>query len=141
MDLKIFECDYSCLIKNEFFIEYTKKINEVQSYDCYYYSNYKQGIEFILNNERELICIHVFGKKHKEYGLFNGLLPFDISLEDSKPMVYKKFGALQIAKGGGEIEPIFGKINYWMKIKIDEYTIRFEFKEEDVVLITFAKVE
>lgn len=139
-DLKILGKDYADVLNNTFFVECTQGIKRSQYEKSFHFPNKKKGIEFIFE-ENELICIHISGKGHPIDDMFKGVLPFDINIEDSKLMVYEKFGAFEIAHGGGEVLPILGLCNYWIKIKIDEYTVRFEFKEEIIVLITFAKIE
>ena len=45
----------------------------------------------------------------------------------------------EIKKGGGEMLPILGKSNEWSMFKIQDYNIRFEFRDGKIVLITFSK--
>jgi hypothetical protein len=47
----------------------------------------------------------------KEYNIFEGSLPFDINIYDSKSIVYEKFGKFETKKGCDEVLSILGKSN------------------------------
>lgn len=70
---------------------------------------------------------------------FSEKFPFNINIFDNKEEVYKKFQNLEVKKGGGEILPFLGKIE-WATFKIEDYYFRFEFNDDNrITLITATK--
>jgi hypothetical protein len=141
MDLNIINKEFSIVEKNDFFSEYTNLIKEFRVFEkdtTKYFSNKIKGIDFIFNYEK-LTSIHFYGENKKGYNPYEGDFPYGIDILDTKSQVYEKFGKYEIKKGGGEVLPILGKSNEWSMFKIEEYNIRFEFKYDKIVLITFSK--
>lgn len=143
MDANIINLSLYDLKGNAFFEKYTKDFNGfklLESDNRLYFSNKKRGIDFVFIDEI-LSSVHLFGKGHKEYNLFEGILPFDINFYDNKSKVYEKFGKFEIKKGGGEVLPILGKSNEWSIFNINNQSFRFEFKNDEIGLITLSALK
>lgn len=143
MDLNMLNSCFSNIKESDFFIKYTQRIKGFRLFENdnrLYFSNKEKGIDFIFIDD-VLSSIHFYGKGHDEYGIYQGVLPFDFKISYNKNILYQKFGKFEIKKGGGEILPILGKSNIWSMFKFHECTLRVEFNEEDeIVLITLTKV-
>jgi len=142
-DLTIIGGRNSDLEENIFFKNYTHRVKGFKLFendDRLYFSNKEKGIDFVFIDNK-LSSVHLFGKGHKEHNPFIGTLPFDINFSDSKSKVYAKFGQLEIKKGGGEVLPILGKSNEWSIFNIENCSYRFEFKNDEIVLITLSNLK
>ena len=142
MDLSILGKEISEVKENDFFKIFSKGLKEYKAFendiDCHYYSEEK-GIDFIFENNI-LVSIHFSGRNDNKYKLLKGELPFNINILDDKIDVYKKFGDLEVKKGGGEILPFIGKANKWATFKIEHYYFRFEFNDDNsITLISVTK--
>lgn len=141
VDLSILGKDFSVIRKNDFFLTYTEKIDgskHLENDQTLYFSNEHQGIDFIFNNNI-LTSIHFYGLDHENYNYFKGIFPFDININDTMKQVIQKFDSYEIDRGGGEVLPFIGVANQWIKFLIDEFVFRFEFKNEEIILITLSK--
>lgn len=142
MDLNIIDSEFYIVEKSDFFIKYTEQIQGFRVFenDNYlYFINKIKGVVFVFIDNK-LSGIHFYGKNHMEYNSFEDDLPFNIDFSDSMLKVSEKFGKFEIKKGGGEIIPIIGKSNYWKMFLIDGNCFRFEFKNEEIVLITLSNL-
>lgn len=141
MDLNIINKEFSIVEKNTFFSAFMKNINGYKVFEnatTEYFSNKKKGVEFVFN-DRVLTSIHFFGSNNTDFDCYEGDFPYDINILDNMSKVYEKFGKYEIKKGGGEMLPILGKSNEWSMFKIQDYNIRFEFRDDKIVLITFSE--
>ncbi|MEL7534280.1 MAG: hypothetical protein AAFN10_23445, partial [Bacteroidota bacterium] len=106
----------------------------------YYLTNHEKGIEIVLDHEKIIEAIHLFGFGNLGIIPFSGKLPAGLKFENDEHDVDKMLKSLKFDSGGGDEIPFLGKSNMWRKYYENDYYLRVEFKEEKIKQITIGNL-
>ncbi len=108
--------------------------------DQSYYTNRKEGIGVVFNRDDILTAFHLHSGGKQGYSKYSGDLPENIQFGLDRNSIVRNFEDIRFDQGGGEVLPILGATNKWIKFYFENSTLHLEFNSENrLVMVTIEK--
>ncbi len=121
--------------------ELFQKLSEgarLKKIDNYHYLNgKKKKVELVFDEEKNLIAIHLHSDKHFSLEFLFGDSFANLNFMCPKAQVNKLLGTPSLNGAGIEI-PILGKSTPWDKYLFEDFSIRFEYSDDNNKIIMIS---